>query len=29
MDFIAERVLESEKEVMRLLHIPRPKAEVL
>ena len=23
-DFIAERVLESEKEVMRLLHIPRP-----
>jgi Fic family protein len=23
MDFIAERVLESEKEVMRLLHIPR------
>ena len=27
MDFIAERVLESEKEIMRLLHIPRPDAE--
>jgi len=25
MDFIAERVLESEKEIMRLLHIPFPK----
>ena len=25
-DFIAERVLESEKEIMRLLHIPPPKA---
>jgi Fic family protein len=25
MDFIAERVLESEKEIMRLLHIPLPK----
>lgn len=24
MDFIAERVIESEKEIMRLLHIPRP-----
>lgn len=27
MDFIAERVLESEKEIMRLLHISRPDAE--
>ncbi len=25
MDFIAERVFESEKEIMRLLHIPFPK----
>jgi Fic family protein len=25
MDFIAERVLETEKDVMRLLHIPLPK----
>jgi Fic family protein len=27
MDFIAARVLESEKEIMRLLHIPLPKVE--
>jgi len=27
VDFIAERVVESEKEIMRLLHIPVPKAE--
>lgn len=27
MDFIAERVLESEKEIMRLLHIPIPKTK--
>ena len=27
VDFIAERVLESEKEIMRLLHIPFPKGE--
>jgi Fic family protein len=27
IDFIAERVLESEKEIMRLLHIPLPKAK--
>jgi hypothetical protein len=25
MDFVAERVLESEKEIMRLLHISFPK----
>lgn len=27
IEFIAERVLESEKDMMRLLHIPRPDAE--
>lgn len=27
VDFIAERVLESEKEIMRLLHIPFPKSQ--
>jgi streptomycin 6-kinase len=25
VEFIAERVLESEKDIMRLLHIPLPK----
>lgn len=25
IDFIAKRVLESEKDIMRLLHIPSPK----